>query len=181
MSGQTRRSTTSKRPKLSKRTTFHEFVRSLPRPFPDPYIEWHIGLYDAVTALKRQLERLTHKPLLSDRHLLQLGVVHGAELIIDEENPIDFEARYFRPDTPHVAAQRAQRWNEIKKWPPLDPNKPDTIVNWGTYPIRTDLPLDDDIVGNVDRCLKMVDWEGEYGDRIERPSQPEYLCWTRFL
>lgn len=162
-------------------TTFHEFVRSIPRPFPDPYIEWHIGLYDAVTVLTRQLERLTHRPLLSDRLLLELGVVHGAELIIDEENPIDFEPRYFSPDTPHVAAQLAQKWNEVKKWPPLDPEQPDIIINWRDYPIRLNIPPDDDIIENVHRCLKMVDWETEHGDRMQRSSQLEQLCWTKFL
>ncbi|PTB45451.1 hypothetical protein M441DRAFT_129239 [Trichoderma asperellum CBS 433.97] len=161
--------------------TFHQFVRSIPRPFPDPYIEWHIGLYDAATTLKRQLERLTQKPLLSDTRLLELGVVHGPELIIDEENPIDFEPRYFSPDTPHVAAQRAKRWNEVNKWPPLDLDNPDIIVNWRDYPIRTNIPLYDDIVENIDRCLKMVDWEREDGDHIEVSSQPEHRPWIRFL
>ncbi|KAL6896425.1 hypothetical protein GGI43DRAFT_117665 [Trichoderma evansii] len=162
--------------------TFHEWVTSLDRPFPDPYIEWHIGLYDAVTVLKQQLDSWTHRPLLSDRHLLELGVVHGAELIIDEENPIDFEPRYFSPDTPGAAAQRTRNWNRVEKWPILDPHGQDLIENWRGFPIRINIPLEDDVGGNFDRCLDMVDWgDWDGGDRMERSNQPEDLCWTSFL
>lgn len=161
--------------------TYDEFLRLQLRPFPIPYIEWHFGLYDTVTALKQQLERLAHEPILSENLVLELGVIQGAELIIDDGSPVDLGPLYFRPDNPHVAAQRAQRWNEVNNWPTLTPDTPEIIVNGGNYPIQTGITRFEHVAENIARCLKLVDWEIEDGAITERFVELEHICWLRFV
>ncbi|KAL7796616.1 hypothetical protein V8C37DRAFT_352793 [Trichoderma ceciliae] len=174
MPEQTRRRTrtTRKKTKKPKEITFHKFLRSLPRPYPDPYIEWHIGLYDAATTLKRQLEGLTHKPLLSNDDLLQLGVVRGAEFIIDEDNPIDLDPRFFNPGSPHEVAQCVQNYEETKKWPRLRLGSEDRLDYWG-YP----LPYIDEIEEFSYACWTLVEWERRYSFREEGYTHRENQNW----
>jgi hypothetical protein len=170
--------TTRKKAKKPKEITFHKFVRSLPRPYPDPYTEWHIGLYDAATTLKRKLEGLTHKPLLSDKDLLKLGVVRGAELIIDDDNPIDLERRFFKPGSSDEAAQCVQSYNENEKWP-----KPCTdsthAMNWRGYQIE--FPYIQDIKEIVYACWVLVEWKNRYSLREERYTHRGNPNWAEPL
>ncbi|KAL7950280.1 hypothetical protein V8C42DRAFT_310044 [Trichoderma barbatum] len=89
--------TARKKAKKPKKITFYGFLRSLIRPYPNPYIEWHIGPYDAVTTLKRQLEMLTHKPPLSNDDLLKLGVVRGVELSLTKRTLSICSLNFFQP------------------------------------------------------------------------------------
>ncbi|EHK21432.1 uncharacterized protein TRIVIDRAFT_223044 [Trichoderma virens Gv29-8] len=76
---------------------FIRIVRSLPRPYPDPAIEWQLKLYSLLTRTKRRLDRLPIAALLSNEHLRWLRVVRGADLNVDEAEPVDLEARFFMP------------------------------------------------------------------------------------
>lgn len=89
--------------------------------------------------------------------------------------------RFFEPDDPHAAAQRVQRWNEVKRWPAPDPHKPEFIQDWRGYQIRTDIPLFDDIEHNFHRCCSMLmDRAPQQGQpRDSRDDGPEHQ-WVKF-
>lgn len=167
-------------------SSFAVFVRPHPRAFPGPMHEWHQKLYEAAEILTRRLENLPHRPILSDyfiRHL-DLGIIRD-RLDVDNE-PVDNEPsmipRFFDPDTPHVAAQRAQRWNEVNRWPAPDPNRPEIIQDWRGYQIRTDIPLFDDIEHIFHRCCLLLVDRGheEEQERDSRDDDPGLLRWVKF-
>ncbi|EHK43162.1 hypothetical protein TRIATDRAFT_310718 [Trichoderma atroviride IMI 206040] len=157
--------------------------------------QWHQEIYDAADRLTRELERSADRPVLSGDLRLEFGIIQD-RLIVDDEQMVDDEhsvcAEFFRPDTPHVAARRAQRWNEVNRWPSPDPNRPEIIESWNGCPIRTNIPLFDDIEDNFHRCLMLVDWDieeergggGGGGGRAGRArfsldGGPEHLCWVK--
>ncbi|KAK5994476.1 hypothetical protein PT974_04951 [Cladobotryum mycophilum] len=105
-----------------KEISFRRFIESLPRPHPDPQIEWHISLYHQYTNLKRKLEKMVEKPLLSSQDLDALGIVRGAEFQIDEAEPIDIEPRFFVMGSPSKAAGYIGRFEKRGEgWPCIDP------------------------------------------------------------
>ncbi|KAL7790058.1 hypothetical protein V8C37DRAFT_417627 [Trichoderma ceciliae] len=89
---------------------FRKLLKSLPRPHPDPQLEWHLQLYDQCTKLKRGLERRKRTPLLSDEDLKNLKIVRGAPLSIDDCRPIDVERRFF------LATQKWPEPDEESRW-----------------------------------------------------------------
>ncbi|KAL7922341.1 hypothetical protein ACQKWADRAFT_293205 [Trichoderma austrokoningii] len=162
---------------------FHDFVMSYPRPFPAPHIESHLELLDEATRIQRQLEAWTNRPILSEFDLLELGVIRCNGIDIDDEiSPImDHSIRYFHPDTPHVAARRAQRWNDLGAWPSLDEKYPQTFGFWRGDPVPTNLSLMDGITQTVVKCLRLTDWEA-HADSPQRPfgpQDPDHRRWVR--
>lgn len=167
--------TTRKKTKKPKQISFHKFLRSLPRPYPDPYIEWHIGLYDTITILKRRLERMTHKPLLSHDDLLRLGVVRGAEFIIDEENPIDLGRRFFAPGSLYEVTECVKSFNENEEW--RQPDSEHELDPTG-YP----LPDINQIGALSETCWSVVDWDKwdrRYSSLEERYTWRKNPNWVR--
>lgn len=99
---------------------FRKLVKSLPRPHPDPQLEWHLQLYDQYTKVKRGLEKRKGTPLLSDEDLKDLKIVRGAPLNIDDSHPIDVEKRFFLAKrTRHEWAKWLARQHVKRggKWP----------------------------------------------------------------
>ncbi|KAL7946734.1 hypothetical protein V8C42DRAFT_343673 [Trichoderma barbatum] len=82
----------------SREKEFLRTVRSLPRPYPDPAIEWQLKLYSQLTRTKRKLDRFPASALLSNEHLKPLRIVRGADHNVDEAKPVDLEARFFMPE-----------------------------------------------------------------------------------
>ncbi|KAL7808002.1 hypothetical protein V8C26DRAFT_414019 [Trichoderma gracile] len=75
--------------------SFQKLLNSLPRPHPDPQLEWHLRLFDQYSNLKRTIEQRNDSPLLSERAIKRLNIIHGAPLDIDDLHPIDIEKRFF--------------------------------------------------------------------------------------
>lgn len=86
--------------------------KSIPRPNPDPHLEWHLELFTQYTAWKRRLEKLVDKPIFSDQELKELNIIHGPELYIDDGEPIDLEPRFFAAASSEVGPKLAQRFRE---------------------------------------------------------------------
>ncbi|EHK22330.1 uncharacterized protein TRIVIDRAFT_221613 [Trichoderma virens Gv29-8] len=123
-----------------------------------------------------RLEMLTHKPLLSNDDLVKLGVVRGAELIIDEENPIDLEPRFFNPGSAHEVAQGVRNYEETQKWARRYPEQETPINPWG-YP-EADM---DDIKEFACDCWSLVDWRRRYSVRESRFTWKKNPNWDEPL
>ena len=129
-------------------------ILCLPRPLPDPQLEWHLRLYDQYTKLKRWLEKHTDTPLLSNEDLESINVVRGAEINIDEVNPIDVEPRFFLPGSSIWAEQCAQMFDKKDEdgWPGLEPES-----EWDVYDgkrladLRSVYPFQDAV-------LRAIEW-----------------------
>lgn len=124
-----------------------EFCRtlySLPRPYPDPAIEWQLKLYSQLSRIKRKLERPTTANLLSNEQLKPLRVVRGADLNVDETKPIDLEARFFVPARRSGLKSRIELFKKENRtwaepdtneqyWKIFDEHLQPTIVSVSTY------------------------------------------------
>ncbi|KAH6607500.1 hypothetical protein Trco_003813 [Trichoderma cornu-damae] len=153
---------------------FHTFVRSQPRPFPDPYIEWHLQQYDIVTDLKYDLEALTSKPLLTIEDLSDLAVVRDGEFNIDEDKPIDIGTVFFSIGSLKEVAECVASYQELKSWPELPPGDEHLLNHW-------DLPLSDiDHVQHYSHlCWRLVEWVNRYSINQGRFTHRENKNWIK--
>lgn len=105
--------------------TFQRVRQSLPRPHPDPQLEWHLRIYDQCSKLKRRLDRRERTPLLSDEDLKRLKIIRGAPFDIDDCHSLDVEKRFFTATRDKLASQYAQEFlNQGGKWPELQRRSP---------------------------------------------------------
>lgn len=103
---------------------FRKLLKGLPRPHPDPQLEWHLQLFDQYTRLKHGLERRRRVALLSDQDLRKLRIVRGAPLDIDDIRPIDVEKRFFLPAHPKWVKWFAKQFFKRKeRWPTPAPEE----------------------------------------------------------
>lgn len=115
----------------SKPSQFQRLRKSLPRPHPDPQLEWHLRIYDQCTKLKRRLDRRKNTPLLSDKDLQRLNIIRGAPFDIDDCHPFDVEKRFFTATRDKWASQYAKEFLENGgKWPELERRSP-FHKDWG--------------------------------------------------
>lgn len=141
--------------------------------FPEPMHEWHKELYVTTAALVDQLDNLSNKPFLDNEFIRRTGLrIFLDRLAVDDEQTVGNEhsrpPKFFDPDEPQAAARRAQRWNASNRWPRLDLSRPEIINYHKHFPIRTNIPLFDDLEDNFRRCCEMLKDQGIEQEEIKQ-------------
>lgn len=69
--------------------------------------------------IQRKLEKLDKTIMVDDADLAELSIIRGAQLDLEDDDPLDFDMRFFLPGT--VEAMETALANVDWRWPQLEP------------------------------------------------------------